>query len=109
MHWILECAVFLDYWAELKAISPGLQLVLHRRKAFMLPLLPIFGIALEDVIFNSGSSLMPVWAEHPKLPLGHDWRDAPLIPAVFQPLGPEAYATPNVAFFPPGQYQHDIF
>lgn len=82
-HWIFECAVFLDYWTELKSLFPQIRLLLRQKKRYKNLFLPVFGVSPENVVYYSGG--WPLKTEpDPKL-----W-----------PLNvPDSYPVPNVVFF----------
>lgn len=90
-HWILESAVFMNYWQEIKTLFPSSKLVLRRRKTFKTLFFPVFGVDPEDVVYNTGG-----------------WSDT-IFPdsGEFPPPGPDTFPTPNVLLVPPGQYLHD--
>jgi hypothetical protein len=91
IHWILESAVFLSYWAEVKTLFPSTKLVLRRPRNFKTLFFPVFGVDPEDVVYNTGG-----------------W-DAMNFPGSegFPPPGPDTFPTPNFFLAPPGQYLHD--
>lgn len=91
IHWVLETAVFLSYWQEIKALFPSCKLVLRRRKTFKTLFFPVFGVDPEDVVYNTGG-----WSDT-------NFPDS----GEFPPPGPDTFPTPNVLLVPPGQYLHD--
>jgi len=90
-HWIVECAVFLDYWKELRGMFPHIKLLLRQPKRYKKLFLPVFGVAPEDVVYFSGG--WPRISESYPLP----------IPTSV----PGPYPLPNLVFFPPGLYASD--
>jgi hypothetical protein len=87
IHWVLESAVFLSYWAELKGTFPHLKLVFRRPKKFKSLFLPAFGVSSKDVLYLTGG--------------------CPQTPCESLPPYPHAYPLPNLVLIPPGQYLHD--
>jgi hypothetical protein len=88
IHWVLESAVFLTYWSELKGTLPKLKLVLRQPRKYKSLFLPVFGIAPDDVVYYTGGWPSPGPREE-------------------LPQFPHSYPEPNLVFIPPGQYLHD--
>jgi len=88
IHWVLESAVYLSYWTELKGMFPNLKLVFRRPKKFKTLFLPAFGVSTDDVLYLTGGCPQTAPCEQ-------------------APPFPHAYPLPNLVFIPPGQYLHD--
>jgi hypothetical protein len=89
IHWVLESAVFLTYWSELKGTLPKLKLVLRQPRKYKSLFLPVFGIAPDDVVYYTGGWPSPGPREE-------------------LPQFPHSYPEPNLVFIPPGQYLNDF-
>lgn len=79
--WIFECAVFLEYWKELRGMFPQVKLLLRQPKRYKKLYLPVFGVALEDVVYFTGG--WPLKSEPYPLPIPSNIPDPYPLPNVF--------------------------
>ena len=56
IHWLIESAVFLEYWEDLRLMHPNIRLLLRRRKGYKLAMVQqFFGISEDKVVFKQES------------------------------------------------------